>query len=166
MIKGVLEFLYHFFTDRHLKLCCCRGILCAAGAIFLWARPAASLVLWSCLLPLTSSVAVLMLQRKVPQRMKHFLWLLPAGASCLLFRTFPDAAAFWALSLLPFITAGNRIFSGTLPERLTAVTAIAAGFLLICKSFTADWFAFIPATLLLLTGCACVELSAVFRNRC
>ncbi|MBE6384409.1 MAG: hypothetical protein E7048_01955 [Lentisphaerae bacterium] len=165
-MKIFLKLLYRFFTDQHLKLCFCRGILCAAGAIFLWARPAASLKLWASLLPLTAFGAVLMLQDKVPQQMKYFLWLFPVGASCLWFRTFPDSAAFWALACIAFMTAWKRIFSKSFLERITAFAAAAAGTLLLFKSFTAEWFDLVPATLLLLAGSAGAEFTEMFRPRC
>lgn len=137
----------------------------AAGAAFLCAsflalfKPAAALRVCALALPLMAALLLRPFRRKVPSSFKGLLLMFPFFTVLLWLRTFFDTAALWTAAFAAIWSGFRSLETSGRAERIAAVTAFAAGAVLLWQSFTADWFAILPAVILTFFAAGFKELA-------
>ena len=128
------------------------------GALIL-CKPAGALRVCAFVLPFMTALWVWPFRQKVPSSFRGLLLMFPFFTALLWLRTFFDTAALWSAAFAALRSTCTSLAAPGKAEKIAAFAAFAAGAVLLWQSFTADWFAILPAVILTFFGAGLKELA-------
>ena len=165
IINKIPEFFEALFSSNFVLIRLFPGtVFCLTG---LWAlfKPAGALRCCALALPLMTLCLLWPFRKNIPDSFKGLFLMLPFFTALLWLRTFWDTAALWSVAFVALRTGHSSLQEADLTGKFAAVAAFAAGAVLLWQSFTADWFAILPAVILTLLGAGFKELVCAFSRK-